>query len=89
MTYRPATRDIQSIVDQPSDRTVDVLIQSRDIEAVKDRLETASIGRIEGELGFDILQVELPERAVATVRSWSETETMQVNHEFHFHSQGN
>ena len=66
-----------------------MLVRSENAERIKERLEEDDIGLIRDELSFNVLRVELPESAVETVSSWPEVDSIQVNHEFRFHDEGN
>ena len=88
MAIGTTSRDIQSIVERPTDGVADTLISSDNMDALKRRLDDADFHTVIEEKPFDILRVEIPERAVKSVRSWPEVKGIQVNHEFHFY-QGN
>lgn len=76
---------IQSVIDDPTDRNIEVLIRSDTPDEVKNRLYASEFPTKIAERPFNVLRVRLPERAVKAVVSWEGIDSIQVNQRFRFH----
>jgi len=76
---------IQSVIDDPTDRNIEILIRSGAPKVIRQQLEAATFPAKITERPFDTLRVRVPQTAVKEITTWDEVDSIQVNQLFDIH----